>query len=109
MGSITNERGSPDCLGYYARCLEINPNSYLSHNGLGNHYLKTGQFEKARDSYDRAAAIDPKRSAKIYKNRAFVNGELGRDQEAKADLKLYLKHFPRAPDRGVIERAIREL
>jgi len=29
--------------------------------------------------------------------------------DVKEDLKNYLKYFPRAPDRGVIEQAIREL
>ena len=29
--------------------------------------------------------------------------------DAKEDLKNYLKIFPKAPDRGVIEQAIREL
>ena len=109
LGSILNEQNSPDCVKFYERCLEINNRSYLTYNGLGNFYLKTNQFEKAENYYSKAIEIDPKRSAKIYKNRAYLKEKQNKNSEAKDDLKNYLKYFPRAPDRGVIEQAIREL
>ena len=63
-----------------------------------------------RDSYyTKAIAIDPKRSAKIYKNRAFLREKQNKNSDAKDDLKSYLKYFPKAKDRGIIEQAIREL
>ena len=72
-------------------------------------YLKTNQFEKAEDYYTKAIQINPKRSAKIYKNRAYLREKQNNNSGAKEDLKSYLKYFPKAPDRGVIEQAIREL
>lgn len=109
MGTMLNAQNSPDCIRYYEKSLEINNRYYLSYNGLGNYYLKINQPEKAEDYYNKAIAIDPKRSAKIYKNRAFLRDKQNKKSEAKEDLKNYLKYFPKALDRGVIEQAIREL
>lgn len=109
IGAILNEQNSPDCLQYYKKCLDINRKSYLSYNGMGNFFLKSNQFKNSEDSYSSAIKINPKRSAKIYKNRAYVKEKQNKNSEAKEDLKTYLKLFPRAPDRGIIEQAIREL
>ena len=108
LGALLNEQNSTECIQYYEECLKINNRSYLSFNGLGNFYLKTNQFEKATDFYSKAIEIDSKRSAKIYKNRAYLLDKLGKSSDAKTDLQNYLKYFPKAPDRGVIEQAIRE-
>jgi len=109
LGAMMNEQNSPECIKFYEKCLKINNRSYLTYNGLGNFYLKTDQFEKADDHYTKAIEINPKRSAKIYKNRAYLREKQNKNSDAKEDLKNYLKYFPRAPDRGVIEQAIREL
>ena len=109
LGTIQNGQNSPDCVKNYEKCLEINSKSYLTFNGLGNFYLKTNEFEKAENSYTKAIEINPKRSAKIYKNRAFLREKKNRNSDAKDDLKSYLKYFPQAIDRGIIEQAIREL
>ena len=109
LGSILNEQNSPECVKFYENCLKLNPNSYLTYNGLGNFYLKTGQLKKALEYYNKAIGVDGKRSAKIYKNRAYLLEKQKRNAEAKDDLKTYLKLLPKAPDRGVIEQAIREL
>ncbi|RNJ77381.1 MAG: tetratricopeptide repeat protein [Nitrosopumilus sp. H13] len=109
LGGMLNKQGSPECVKYYERCIGANPRSYLAHNGLGNFYLKTGKFGDAEKCYTRAIAINPKRSAKIYKNRAYLREKRGGNSDAKKDLQSYLECFPRAPDRGVIEKAIREI
>ncbi len=109
LGSMLNEQNSPECIKFYEKCLEINNRSYLTYNGLGNFYLKTNQFEKAENYYTKAIQIDPKRSAKIYKNRAYLREKQNKNSNAKEDLKNYLKYFPQASDRGIIEQAIREL
>jgi len=109
LGAILNEQNSPNCIKYYEKCLEINKRSYLSYNGIGNYYLKTNQFQKAEEYYTKAIEINPKRSAKIYKNRAYLREKLNKNSDAKEDLKTYLKYFPKASDRGIIEQAIREL
>jgi tetratricopeptide (TPR) repeat protein len=109
LASMKNEQNSSDCVKYYEKCIEINNRSYLSYNGLGNFYLKTNQFEKAEDCYSKAIEIDSKRSAKIYKNRAYLREKQNKNSAAKDDLKSYLKYYSKAPDRGIIEQAIREL
>ena len=108
-GSMLNQQNSLDCVSFYERSLKINNKSYLTFNGLGNFYLKTNQFEKAENSYSKAIEINPKRSAKIYKNRAYLREKQNKNSDAKEDLKSYLKYFPKAPDRGIIEQAIREI
>ena len=108
-GTMLNQQNSPECVSFYERSLKINARSYLTFNGLGNFYLKTNQFEKAENYYSKAIEINPKRSAKIYKNRAYLREKLNKNFDAKEDLKSYLKYFPKAPDRGIIEQAIREI
>jgi len=109
LGSILNEQNSQDCLNYYKKSVAINTKSYLSYNGMGNFHLKLNQLDSAKTAYTKAIEINPKRSAKIYKNRAYILDKQGKGSEAKEDLKTYLKLYPKAPDRGVIEQAIREL
>jgi len=109
LGTIMNGQNSSECIKNYEKCLEINNKSYLTLNGLGNFYLKTNEFEKAENSYTKAIEINPKRSAKIYKNRAFLREKKNKNSDAKDDLKSYLKYLPQASDRGIIEQAIREL
>lgn len=109
LGGMMNEQNIPECIEIYQRCLGINDRAYLACNGLGNYYLKTKQFGKAESYYTRAIGIDPKRSARIYKNRAYLMQQQGNNSKAREDLRRYLKYLPRAPDRGVIEQAIREL
>ena len=109
LGAMMNEQNSSECVKFYEKCLQVNNRSYLTYNGLGNFYLKTNQFEKAENYYTKAIEIDPKRSAKIYKNRAYLREKQNKNSDAKEDLKSYLKYFPQAPDRGIIEQAIREL
>ncbi len=109
LGAVMNAQNSSECVKYYEKCIEINNRSFLSFNGLGNFYLKTNQFEKAESCYSKAIEINPKRSAKIYKNRAYLREKQNKNSDAKNDLKNYLKYYPKAPDRGIIEQAIREL
>ncbi|MBT4955328.1 MAG: hypothetical protein HON30_00785 [Nitrosopumilus sp.] len=108
-GTMLNQQNSAECISFYEKSLKINSRSYLTLNGLGNFYLKTNQFEKAENSHSKAIEINPKRSAKIYKNRAYLREKLNKNLDAKEDLKSYLKYFPKAPDRGIIEQAIREI
>jgi tetratricopeptide (TPR) repeat protein len=106
---MLNQQNSTECVLFYEKSVKINDRSYLTFNGLGNFYLKTNQFEKAENSYSKAIEINPKRSAKIYKNRAYLREKLNKNSDAKEDLKSYLKYLPRAPDRGIVEQAIREI
>ena len=107
--TMLNQQNSTECISFYEQSFKINARSYLTFNGLGNFYLKTNEFEKAEKFYTKAIEINPKRSAKIYKNRAYLREKLNKNSDAKEDLKSYLKYFPKAPDRGIIEQAIREI
>ena len=109
LGGILNAQNSEDCIKYYQKSIDLNNEYFLSYNGLGNFYLKSNQFEKAESSYTKAIEINPKRSARIYKNRAYLREKQKKNSEAKEDLKNYLKFAPKAEDRGIIEQAIREL
>lgn len=109
LASLFNEQNSNDCVEYYEKCIKINNRFYLAYNGLGNFYLKSNQFDKAESCYTKAIQINPKRSAKIYKNRAYIREKQKKNEEAKNDLKSYLKLFPKVKDRGIIEQAIQEL
>ena len=107
--TMLNQQKSSECVSFYEQSFKINSRSYLTFNGLGNFYLKTNEFEKAENFYSKAIEINPKRSAKIYINPAYLREKLNKNSDAKEDLKSYLKYFPKAPDRGIIEQAIREI
>jgi len=109
LAGTLNSQNSEDCIKYYQKSIELNKQYFLSYNGLGNFYLKSNQFEKAEPCYTKAIEINPKRSARIYKNRAYLREKQQKNLEAKDDLKNYLKLSPKAKDRGIIEQAIREL
>lgn len=109
LGGILSSQNSEDCIKYYQKSINLNNRYYLSYNGLGNFYLRSNQFEKAESCYTKAIEINPKRSAKIYKNRAYIREKQKKYSQAKEDLKNYLKFYPKAQDRGIIEQAIREL
>ena len=109
LGGILNAQNSEDCIKYYQKSIDLNNEYFLSYNGIGNFYLKSNQFEKAESCYTKAIEINPKRSARIYKNRAYLREKQKKNLEAKEDLKNYLKFAPKAEDRGIIEQAIREL
>ena len=109
LGGTLNSQNSEDCIKYYQKSIDLNNKYFLSYNGLGNFYLKSNQFEKAESCYSKAIEINPKRSARIYKNRAYLQEKQNKNLEAKEDLKNYLNFAPKAEDRGIIEQAIREL
>jgi len=109
LASLLNEQNSNDCIQYYEKCINLNNRFYLAYNGLGNFHLKSNIFDKSEFYYSKAIEINPKRSAKIYKNRAYLREKQKNNSDAKNDLKNYLKLFPKAKDRGLIEQAIREL
>lgn len=109
LGALCNEQNMPECVSYYEKCIQLNQSAYLAYNGLGNYYLKKAEFAKAESYYTKAVEINPKRSARIYKNRAYLREKQNRANDARDDLKMYIKYLSNAPDRGVIEQAIRDL
>lgn len=109
LAALLNNAGSPDCVKFYEGSVRANPRCYLGYNGLGNYHLKAGNLDAAISYYDKAIRINPKRSARIYKNRAYLLEKQQKNFRASADLKTYLDMYPQARDRGAIEQAIRQL
>jgi len=109
LGSILNEKNSPDCVKFYEKAISINNRCYLAFRGLGNFYLKSKQYDKSESNYSKAIEINPTRFGPIYKNRAIVRLEQQKNAQAKDDLKNYLKFTPKAKDRGIIEQEIKKL
>jgi tetratricopeptide (TPR) repeat protein len=109
LGGIYNERNSSECVQYYEQSIAHNKRCYLAYRGLGNHYLKTKQFEKAESYYTEAIKINPTRFGPIYKNRGIARLELNKNKEAKQDFENYLKHTPNAKDKTQIIQAIKEI
>lgn len=109
MGGLLNSQNSEECIKYYQKSIDLNNRNYLSYNGLGNFYLKSNRYDEAIKCYSKAIEINPKRSAKIYKNRAYLFEKQQMNLKAKEDLKNYINLLPQAKDRGIIEQAIREL
>lgn len=110
LGSALNAQGSPECAASYERSIELNPRSFLSHRGLGNHHLKAGRHAEAERHYTEALEINRTRYAPLYKNRAVARSNLpGRNALARDDLKAYLRRMPDAADADSIRQAIDEL
>jgi len=109
LGGLLNEQNSSECARYYNRCIQTNSRAYLAYNGLGNYHLKNSRFAEAESCYTQAIGINPKRSARIYKNRAYLREKQNDADGAADDLRTYLRNLPGAPDRGAMEKVIREL
>ena len=110
LGSALNSQGSAECIASYREGIRLNARSFLSHRGLGNHYLKAGMHAEAEAHYTAALEINPSRYAPLYKNRAIARSSLpGRERLARDDLKSYLRRMPGAADADSIRQAIRDL
>ena len=109
LGGVLNEQSNSDCVSYYEKSLDKNPNCYLAYRGLGNFYLKNQQFDKSENNYTRAIEINDNRFGPIYKNRGYVRHQQNKINGAKQDYQDYIKFTPKAKDRGMIERALNEM
>ena len=109
LGGVLNEQNNPECESYYEKSLEKNPNCYLAYRGLGNFYLKAQKFNESEKSYTQAIEINESRFGPIYKNRGYVRQQQNKMNEAKDDYQNYIKFTPKAQDRGMIERALKEM
>ncbi|KAA2278897.1 MAG: tetratricopeptide repeat protein [Candidatus Nitrosocosmicus sp.] len=99
LAGILNEQDNVQCVDYYEKIIEINPNFYLAHRGLGNYYLKKGNYELSKKHYLEALRINPSRYGPIYKNLGLDYMYLGDDASAKESFKQYIKHVPDASDK----------
>jgi tetratricopeptide (TPR) repeat protein len=109
LGSVYNELGSDEAIKHFEKSIELNPKFYLSYRGMGNYYLKRGEYLLAERYYSNAIDLHEYRFGPIYKNRAIARLNMERKQEAKSDLLRYLEQCPSAKDKTQIETSLNTL
>lgn len=109
LGSVYNELGSDEAIRHFEKSIELNPKFYLSYRGMGNYYLKRGEYHLADRYYSNAIDLNEHRFGPIYKNRAIARLNMEKKQEAKLDLLRYLEQCPHAKDKKQIETSLDSL
>jgi tetratricopeptide (TPR) repeat protein len=99
IAGILNEQDDEKCIKLYEKIIDLNPNFYLAHRGLGNYYLKRKNYLQSKQHYLKALDISPSRYGPIYKNLGITYLNLGNEASAKESFKEYLQRVPNAPDR----------
>jgi len=84
---------------HFEHAVEINPNHAPSLERLGNFYLETGQFDKARDVLLKSETLDPK-NRKVEYGLALAYSKLGNRDEAK----VHMERFEKAGPIGATEK-----
>jgi tetratricopeptide (TPR) repeat protein len=75
---------------------------------LAQHLYERGEFEKALAHVDAVLAIDPRRSDERY-NRGLILKKLGRNDEAKDDMRTFLATTTLPPDSAKVQEAVEAL
>jgi tetratricopeptide (TPR) repeat protein len=75
---------------------------------LAQHHYERGEFEKALAHVDAVLAIDPRRSDERY-NRGLILKKLGRNDEAKDDMRTFLATTTLPPDSAKVQDAVEAL
>jgi tetratricopeptide (TPR) repeat protein len=109
LGSLYNELGSDEAIQYFQKSIELNPEFYLSLRGIGNYYLKRGDYSLAKKHYIQAIKLHEHRYGPIYKNLAIAKLNTNDKEGARLDLIRYLKQCPTAKDRSEIESFLDQL
>ena len=102
LAGILNEKNDPKCTEYYEKIIDSNPKYYLAYRGLGNYYLKKGNYSTSNKYYLEAVKISPTRYGPIYKNLGLTYMHLGDNLSAKEAFKQYIDQVPEAKDRNSI-------
>jgi tetratricopeptide (TPR) repeat protein len=94
LGLLAGLNGSAaDATKHFERVVEINPNHAPSLEKLGNIYLESGQFEKARELLTKAEGLDPTNRQVEY-GLALAYSKLGNREEAKIHMERFQKAGP---------------
>jgi tetratricopeptide (TPR) repeat protein len=109
LGSVYNDLDSEEAIGCFQRSIDLNPGFYLSYRGMGNYYLKKGDYLLAEKYYTQAINLHPNRFGPIYKNRAIARMNTNNRGGAKSDLARYLEECPSAHDKNEIESTLSQL
>lgn len=68
-------RNFPEALDHCNTSISLRPNVWLGYNNRGNVYFEWGQFEKARENYERGLQLSPKSSI-LLRNLTLVDKRL---------------------------------
>jgi len=68
-------RSFPEALEHCNTSISLRPNVWLGYNNRGNVYFEWGQFEKARENYERGLRLSPK-STILLRNLSLVDKRL---------------------------------
>ena len=107
--ALLNEKNSFECIEFYEKSISLNNRYYLGYRGLGNYYLKAGQYDTSEKYYTSAIEINPFRFGPIYKNRGLVRYHQSNISGAKEDFENYLKYTPSATDRQNIIKELKDM
>jgi len=77
----------------YEKALALNPDHLSANLYLGHNMLDRGQDAAAIKRYDRVLRLNPEEPQAMF-NKAVALERLGRDQEMKRAMLLYLERFP---------------
>ena len=89
----------------YDEAIHRNPRHPLAYYNRGTAYLDLGQYQPALNDYSEAIRVSPG-DAEFYAARAFCFALLGRNGEARHDVK---RAAELGFDRAFLERAIEEV
>lgn len=85
MGLFYLNNGNPDqAIQFFNKSLKLNPNSFLTYNGLGLAYLMKHELEKARDYFQKTLTLNPKFS-EAHNYLGTVYQEMGLLDEAEKE------------------------
>ncbi|MGK7909738.1 MAG: tetratricopeptide repeat protein [Synechococcus sp.] len=99
-GDILQKMGhGADSMGYYAKALQIQPNSPEVHANLATLYAKRKKWNRAAEHYQKAIEVNPS-FAGAYRNLAKVYKQLGKHQEMNQCL---VRAMLLKPELGTVE------
>ena len=109
LGRVFLEQGrGNDALACFRRVVQLTPHSAPAYNAVGEAHRQARQYDEAEQAFLNALRLDPAYAAARY-NLALTYAAKGRNAEAVAGFREYLRLAPGAPDAREVEQWIREL
>jgi tetratricopeptide (TPR) repeat protein len=81
----------PQALGAFGKAAQLNPQNKVAFNWLGILHRETGELDRARQSYERALAIDPDYALAHYNLGLLLDAHLKRPTDALPHYREYLR------------------
>ncbi|MDD5542565.1 MAG: tetratricopeptide repeat protein [Acidobacteriia bacterium] len=95
-----------DSLNSLQKAVALNPKSHPSHLLLGFAFVKKRLFKEAEGPLQKAYSLGGDLAIEAQRYLAVVHDQLGRREDARAALALYLKHAPKEADKEQIKGLI---